>query len=147
MAGRSIKEIRVSENVKKILANRKKMLGDAEYDIEISLTRGRMILSAASTNTDETIVVDIPMDKSIFYEIRHFTIANQIMEVFHDDYDLLIDKLQILDNKLMIIAPSQEELQRKKSNILNKSERLATPNEGENDNGGVKFNKTNLDEQ
>ena len=39
-------------------------------------------------------------------------VAKKIMEVFNGDYELLIDKLEVVNGKLMIIAPNEEELRK-----------------------------------
>lgn len=66
-----------------------------------------MILSAFQANSKEVIIVEIPPDKSTniwFFNIN--LIAKDIQNVFNGDYNLLIDRMQIINNKLIILAPN-----------------------------------------
>ncbi len=47
-----------------MLCKRRKLLGEEEFDVEVALMQGKMLLSAASVASPETIVVEIPSDKS-----------------------------------------------------------------------------------
>ncbi len=97
--------MRSLEARKVVMCKRTRELGRVVYDIEIAIAQGKMLLSAQSRTSAETIVVDIPADKSI--DLHQQCVARQILSVFEGDYDLLMEKLQISDNKLMIIAPAK----------------------------------------
>ena len=57
-----------------MLYNRRKTLAEREYDIEVAMLHGRLVISAVDLIMPETIVVDIPADKSNFgeeYDLNH----------------------------------------------------------------------------
>ena len=88
--------MRIGETKKIVMCQKNKDLGgNAIYNVEIALLHGRLQLSAHNNSAPETILVDIPNDKT-----------KQILQIFENNYDLLMDKIQIVDNKLMILAPT-----------------------------------------
>ena len=62
--GRSIGDGSALSEKKIVMCKKTKDLGDVLYDVEIALAKDKMILSAHSAEYNETIIVDIPSDKS-----------------------------------------------------------------------------------
>eukprot|EP00826_Nyctotherus_ovalis_P049315 TRINITY_DN5947_c0_g2_i2.p1 TRINITY_DN5947_c0_g2~~TRINITY_DN5947_c0_g2_i2.p1 ORF type:complete len:341 (+),score=81.13 TRINITY_DN5947_c0_g2_i2:157-1179(+) len=92
---------------KQILYKTFKRLEDKDYDLEIALLENKMILAATNVEEPETITIRIPEDKSKYWVQE---IARQLLEVFKGNYELLTKKMEIVGNKLMILTPTQEEL-------------------------------------
>eukprot|EP00826_Nyctotherus_ovalis_P047890 TRINITY_DN5581_c0_g1_i9.p1 TRINITY_DN5581_c0_g1~~TRINITY_DN5581_c0_g1_i9.p1 ORF type:complete len:182 (-),score=32.03 TRINITY_DN5581_c0_g1_i9:240-785(-) len=56
---------------KTVLCKKKKMLGRKEYEVEIALCQGQIVLSAEDLEIAETIIVDVEPDKSLSYYLLH----------------------------------------------------------------------------
>jgi len=54
------------EEDRKVLCKKKKILGKKEYEVEISLKQGKIILTSEDIVTAEIMIVDVDLDKSIY---------------------------------------------------------------------------------
>lgn len=52
---------------KTVLCRKKKVLGKKEYEVEIALCQGQIVLSAEDLESAEVIIVDVEPDKSSSY--------------------------------------------------------------------------------
>ena len=57
-------DIKISPHKKQIMCKKQRTLGGQEYNVEIAIKSGKILLSASSLTLPETILVEIPENKS-----------------------------------------------------------------------------------
>ena len=85
------------------LKTRKIMEGDV-VDIELLVDRGNVIIRGTSINSLKEVTINIPIRKSIA-SINY--LGKEILRAFRNNY-----KLSIANGKLIIVAPSMEEIEK-----------------------------------
>lgn len=96
------------DNVQVLSKTRKEVEKDV-VDIELALSKGRMVIKGTSVNSLKEVVITVPLGKSTYICDR---IGKEILGAFRHNYKLMLDKLQIVGGKLIIVAPTAEELER-----------------------------------
>lgn len=87
----------VTQPRREAICKKRRVLGSEGYDVEVELVRGKIVITARSARS--VISVSIPEEKS-----------REIEQAFRGDWELLVSKLFIVDNKLTIVAPAREEI-------------------------------------
>ena len=90
------------------MCRKSKEMNNKVYDLKISLLGEKIVIEAKGESQSSPVNITIPSKKSYF--LTSYLIGKKIINAFKGDYELLLDKLRIRNNKLVIIAPEEEEL-------------------------------------
>ena len=90
-----------------VMCRKSKEMNNKIYDLKISLLGEKIMIEAKDESQSNPVNITIPSKKS---QYTSYLIGKKIINAFKGDYELLLDKLRIRNNKLVIIAPEEEEL-------------------------------------